>query len=763
MHSFIINTTKRSIEESVHQSFLELPQKMRKMIFMKGSLGTWADDCGKHAAEIHNIIAKDPDVIDNYRVVVIADLAELGKAFGYEKIDEVFVDITEYQVAMNELQHMLHCYFHNTLCKKLSDTKRPREIIYIFEINGFDNMTPDHGEPDKSYYINARLKFFGLCRTKEGDSAEPVVTAEAIAAAETELSENKALADIYPQRFFRTTTRLSLNPEEELSPTVFYQNSVKQIELLDPFSINEHDVCIDVSNRTDESISENLTSRLSYSLMLSEVCASKPFIEPPITAESYCAGKPTGLWIEKNTYRVHPDQGDDNFYTYLKGEKSKEIFRARALLSDITEVEGVDGAFWTEIENKLALFRERLDQLPVDDPHLFAFCQGNANPASSASGESAASPQDDDGFPKLLGYEECRQKITDEEKRHAEFYQKLDPILNKKARHATIYKQYQRIYQAGFLDDIERCGAANMPEVGLRETEAAKKAVEDGTDNRLYEGLEPTSPDSFVEAEAEFIKNCTPRVISRTKITKMCELDRESADKVRKTYSKVMLYTYGAILAMLILFLPYVVIQRREIFSLGFGLMGFGITLAASVLTLLSLVGFGVKYAEKQKYAIIWKDCKKKSDALFSENKQAIDAYDKWLCGSIRAYIKAYYVNRRRQMYENEHYLELLCEKEHRSMLSEIEKVLYKLCLDMQVETADRLTRDFDLLRRRCTSTPDQTTSSRSHQKKELAKLLELRKPFFKGEVNRVLYSIIDRDILCRLRGQEPIDKEDEQ
>ncbi len=249
-------------------------------------------------------------------------------------------------------------------------------------------------------------------------------------------------------------------------------------------------------------------------------------------------------------------------------------------------------------------------------------------------------------------------------------------------------------------------------------------------DTRSVETVADLSRQAYETAQQRYLEFSAGRSVAITDIEEQCNWFITRVYQIRESLKKLKLVAVGIFVAILILYIPFAVIQWEDITE-NLITLTFALSSVALPVVILYLIFGALAAAQRKKYRQAWREFKEKSDAAIASNAEAAEKYYELL---------SFYVPALRWLYEYkldvEFYIE--CCKMARAKISHHSAKLHERIVtvgniieDLEADSVDR-----------SAHTDNSTLWSRA------ADEIDYNVSFCTGKKNMSFYSIIDTDFL---------------
>lgn len=149
-------------------------------------------------------------------------------------------------------------------------------------------------------------------------------------------------------------------------------------------------------------------------------------------------------------------------------------------------------------------------------------------------------------------------------------------------------------------------------------------------ETRVFEEVERVAEKAYDSMVKQYMEFCAGRSVAITDIEEQCNWFVSRVNQIRESLARIKKVAGGLCIGILVLYLPFVVIQFEAIVS---NVLTLATALGSvSVPLVLLYAVFAAKTAEqKKKYRKAWEEFEEKSNRVLEENKIAVEKYDQLL------------------------------------------------------------------------------------------------------------------------------------
>lgn len=749
MHTFFINTSGKELGN--YSEILEIQHETRRLVSLECPLTEWNDEEKGYKA----CVSKMGELIDSYKnlnnefnLILYIDL------LAYEKYTAIPMNRhRERYACLKALHSILKHYINSTFVYEMNECGRaPQEVLLIFE----ENQPPKDGDEtteDGKNLIRSYVKtFLGLPNGEEIDKIvyntdaaggvciSPEQFCEKIAGCNCSCLCEKVLHKYLDQ----VDTFISEAKGYETSAQPMEQLLDRIIECTDEDDKMIRSVTFATNRRAgivnkQENARRNL--RLAF-YVLSCVEDETVFDKEALEREELVSVKP------------FPEFDWDEVAVELKAKST--IFQRK-----YNETQRLSGSF-SEMKLAPPLYAFDNERFALDEygkrGKTFAVVdveevkdqqqeekdieEGIVRPTvkkavavRTASGRSMFSEEEypsfdyrGDGFDdSTLGAEATVEQYVAEAK--------------KLRQHHLDYLQSLKVHVSDRLSNYAGRSAENEPALlRKRKVSMAEEDFDDpardyryakpdrAEETRKLKAVEPISKEAYTSAILDYMEFCAGRSVAVTDVEEQCNWFVTRVHQITASLRKTKLVAVVLLLAIIVLYIPFVVIQWEAITENGMTLLVALLSVAIPIVVLYTIFALACSM-QRKKYREAWKEFKEKSDRIIEENAVAAEKYDRLL---------QVYVPTLRWVYEYkldvEFYAEC-CKLARAKIGHHIQK------LHDRVITIGNIIEDLEL------ESPEQgdvAEKARDNTNDEL----DYNVSFCSGKKNKAFYSIIDRHFL---------------
>lgn len=751
MHTFFINTSGMALDH--YKEILEMQQETRKLVSLECPIDTWLDEeagfksCARRMGEL---IDSYKEINNDYNLIVYVDL------IAYKPYTSLPFDKHQERYAcVQALYALLTRYIRETLVRELYECGRdPQGVVIVFE----ENRRPQDGEGEYSEYFKqmqraAVTSLMGLPSAEVmnetakahlaqyGTENVPAFAQRLCAAGCSEL--HKGLLSCYDDlwdTFLRemAASETAERPMQEFTDRVMEQYGKDGMEA--------HTVSF-VTNRRAGAVNKQECAKRDLRLYFYLLdCVENNAVICPVSGDASgrdCRPTPfpsmDGKWeyvfaalkakadVFRKKHREtvalkerfsdlklapelyefdHERFGMDEF-----GVKNRELFVRDAEPEKDDTPRGTDGPVPLDTKKKEVVAEDKqAGQLfPREQFRPFNYFAENA------------------GDEKFWNFrtepEEFIRKATEVREHHLNYLKKLgvhvSEILSNYAGRsvenepALLTKRRVSLAEEDFEDDGR----------GYRYRKGAAK------ETRTLKTVSGVANEAYTTVQREYLKFCAGRTVAVTDIEDQCNWFVTRIHQIADSLKKIAKIVLGLLIAIVVLYIPFVVIQWEAITE-NLATLLTAIGSFAVPLVLLYAVLLIVSIRQRKQYVLAWEKFKKKSDEVLRENGEAAQMYDRLLSVFVPSLRWVYEYKIDVEFYED-------CCRTARAKIDHHEQkmhdrvvLLENICEDLELDEDAVLPQVAD---------PLQTE-------------VDYNVSFCSGKQNRAFYAVVERSLLDYLR-----------
>ena len=154
------------------------------------------------------------------------------------------------------------------------------------------------------------------------------------------------------------------------------------------------------------------------------------------------------------------------------------------------------------------------------------------------------------------------------------------------------------------------------------------------TDTRQIRTVQTLSEKAYASVLQNYMEFCAGRSVAITDIEEQCNWFVTKVRGIQAAAQQLKIMTASMLAALIVLYVPYVLIQWKTITGSTFNLTTAIVSVAAPIVVLLFALGV-ILARYKRKYREAWETMVKKSDEALAANAAAVHAFDQLLCSVI--------------------------------------------------------------------------------------------------------------------------------
>ena len=759
MHTFFINTSGNEFEN--YAEIFEIQYETRRLIPLACPLADWEDkDKGFKAcaSQMGEMIDNYKDINNDFNLIVYVDLLAFE---AYTSIPRDTKRAPERRACLNVLQLLLKNYIEDTLLTKLEeDGRKPKQVLLILE----QNQPPQEQDaPDEEIAKYCKL-FLALPTEQEineivrmgsdGESSS-VLTSERF----IEEAGRKAKSPIGGGvlRHYRTEIdtflkdlndcKLATKPLEQPLKTLWA--SIARDE--NGHNRNHVQTVSFITNRragvTNKQEQARRDLRLSFYIMS---CVRDKSIYQKLDRETL-HGEPQvkevpeindwdkvgdalrekSLTFSRQYHRVSKRNGEvaagklapvmympdyAGCGLYRNGEQSEDVISSnvKANQSDARMTSGkVSQVQQTQLEERLSM-----TLLPKQEDSETENAKKGASTPRKASGAK-------------MGAAYYEKKALNLRLSHLKFFGDLKTNITEELSHyagrglddkpATLAKREVIPTDADILLDEERTDRRS--DADFREK-----------DNRSTDSMQAAAREAYAAVLLNYTEFCASRSVAVTDIEQQCNRFITTVHQIEASLRYLSAMALGLLMAVVVLYIPYLVLQWSAITANVLSLIIAGISLGIPLVVLSTVFGV-VAAGQRRKYEQAWDAYKAQSDAVMQDNKDAANKFQQLLTAYIPAlrYIYQYKL-------DVDFYVE--CWELAQAKIHHHENKLRT-----RAETVVNIIEDLEL---------DESEWERDeHNGRDGKDAINYHLPFCVGKENRDFYEILDEKVMEAVFGKK--------
>ena len=194
-------------------------------------------------------------------------------------------------------------------------------------------------------------------------------------------------------------------------------------------------------------------------------------------------------------------------------------------------------------------------------------------------------------------------------------------------KHHIDYLKKLKVHVSGVLSNYAGKSKENKP--ALLQVGGYRYAGP-GEEDKVIEAVEGVSNKAYESMINQYMEFCAGRSVAISDIEEQCNWFISRVHQIKESLRKIKFVAIGILFAILLLYVPFVVIQFEAIVE-NILTLATALGSIAAPIVLLYFVFSIVALAQRKKYIKAWKEFKEKSDQALEENKIAAQKYDQLL------------------------------------------------------------------------------------------------------------------------------------
>lgn len=644
MHTFFINTSKKELNE--YDVLFDIHYEKKTLVSMECPMSDWYDGDKGYMACVKQM----SDMIDGYvelnnafNLIIYIDLSE-NKAYSSIQRD-AFHDKDR-----DECCRAMHILFTHVITESIVDElvssgRRPQNVLIMFgEEKRFTDFNVASNDANRQSIMKNLFGFIGL-------PGNDVIEATAKKVAGTEASD----------KVIMFTEELSKSYGEELVPGIRERYNA-DLQLWCDAIINEANI-----HKANEELFERInginkveSDRIGVDIVSCPYDFYACKVNKSILALSQLN---IALYLLKcveseSVYEMGSVEGTRKpieFHLYSVQEiapifKSKEsIYSAKS-----AEIETLAKSYTDlKLAPQLSSFDHAKFGLDMygDKATDFIISDVKSEEADEEKEKNAAEASDDTGETIKIKCNVKEVTVVDKEGRKLfsrdeykefdyNFDQGSDKMLKKKTppeeyieqakkvrKHHLDYLKKLKVHVSGVLSNYAGKSKENKPALlqmgGYRYSGP-------GEEDKVIEAVEGVSNKAYESMINQYMEFCAGRSVAISDIEEQCNWFISRVHQIKESLRKIKLVAIGILFAILLLYVPFVVIQFEAIVENVLTLATALGSIAVPIVLLYFIFSI-VALAQRKKYIKAWKEFKEKSDQALEENKVAAQKYDQLL------------------------------------------------------------------------------------------------------------------------------------
>lgn len=258
---------------------------------------------------------------------------------------------------------------------------------------------------------------------------------------------------------------------------------------------------------------------------------------------------------------------------------------------------------------------------------------------------------------------------------------------------------------------------------------ARQETEEEKKNKKALEAAESVSGKAYESMVDQYMAFCAGRSVAITDIAEQCDWFISRVHQIQESLIKLKLVAIGLLIGIILLYVPFVVIQFEAIVeniltvSTALGSVAIPIALLYFIFTAAAL-------ALRKKYIKAWEEFKEKSDKVLEENKIAVEKYDQLLSIVIPAF---------RWVYEYKLDVAYCAEC---CIVADAKIVHHRGKLLDRVKGIQNILSDLEYIQ----NGKEETREKETH----IAEEIDYNEPFCSGKTNLSFYAVIDKSFFAK-------------
>ena len=149
-------------------------------------------------------------------------------------------------------------------------------------------------------------------------------------------------------------------------------------------------------------------------------------------------------------------------------------------------------------------------------------------------------------------------------------------------------------------------------------------------ETKVLEAVEQASDNAYETMMNQYMEFCAGRSVAISSIEEQCNWFITRVHQIKQSLKKISLVAIGLLMAIIVLYIPFVVIQFEAITENIVTLMTALGSIAVPILLLYVIFAI-ITAAQRKKYAKAWNEFEEKSNQALAENRVAVQKYDQLL------------------------------------------------------------------------------------------------------------------------------------
>ena len=682
MHTFFINTSGKELEN--YNIFFEVQHETRQLVSLECPMSKWQDkNVGYEACvnKMGEMIDSYKDITNSFNLILYVDLLP------YKDYTSIPMDDQLKRCSCLEAMHaMLRHYIKDTIVKDLVDKGRtPNEVLIIFEENSspqdHDEKT-DEGKERTNCYIKQLLRW---------DNKDDII---------------KSVIESIPEEERNAKTfcdKLELKYQEEskeLEPPVFdkilytYPDYVKV--LLD-----------DSKKKQTKTIINNLCTNIAKGYADDDKVFTVIFeTNRRVDVENKQANARRELrlcfylysCIDDESVKIDKSNQEDKrvkqFYDIEWKEVGRLMLEKRATYKQKRKkIKNLNETF-SDLNLAPKLYKLDKKRFALDEFGKHANDESGAREMLlnkefkkfDTNGDELdiqSLSSDNIDVERKATADEFIEKAEELRDHHLNFVYKLDNHLSNRLNN---YAGRSRENNMAILSRRK----VSLDDEDLDDECDYNYTLKNGGEKEKHETqqinvVEGISDRAYSTATLDYMEFCAARNVALTDIEDQCNWFKGRVEQIKESLKKIKYVAIGMFFAILILYIPFFLIQFESIFDNALTVSYAMASLAIPMVLLVAAYLLMWRLQTRKIYAA-WVEFKQKSDEALENNKEAIDKYDQLLTTYIPALRYIYEYKLDVQFYADCCRLARAKVKHHLSKLEEMIPIIGNIVEDLEIE-----------------------------------------------------------------------------
>lgn len=647
MHTFFINTSKKEL--SGCDILFDIHFENKTLVSMDCPMADWYDKDKGYLS----CVRKMSDMIDGY--------VELNNAFNLI----IYIDLPEYKayssIERDEFHDMerdeccaaMHVLFTHviseTILKELSDYgRRPNDLLIMFgQEKKFITFSVPSDDPRRHAVMKKVFELIGLPGAEKIESI----------AKETERSDEADKVSAFKERVLKEC-------REELVPAL-RSGYESLIDLWCDEVVNDNDISDADTALFDRinSINKVESERIGIEMVSCPYDHHACTVNKSVMAMSEMS---IALYLLKCVEygSVYESAGDDSrevleFRSYTADEIVPVLKAKMDIYSNkVEQIESLAKSYSDlGLAPKLSAFDHEKFGLDMYGDKAFELVVNDVKPVDNgkgAGGKDNGNGSDDidkndgtiviKGNDKELDIVEGGSKLLFSKEEYLPFDYNFevggDKMIKKNTtpeeyieqakrlrRHHLDYLKKLKLHVSHALSNYAGKSKENKP--ALLQVGGYRYAAP-GEEKKVLEAVENVSEKAYDSIFDRYMEFCAGRSVAISDIEEQCNWFISRVGQIKESLKKIKLVAIGLLVAIIVLYIPFFVIQFEAITENILTLATALGSLAVPVL-LLYFIFAAAALSQKRRYISAWKEFKERSDKALEENKIAVQKYDQLL------------------------------------------------------------------------------------------------------------------------------------